>query len=155
MTPQEMKDKKACFYTLPQELTKDQVDPLIQKAVFRINESGWVWTAESCQGHPDADCPFHWAHNTSPMLRLICDVEHFGRMLQLLLEASTWEMDHLQQVHTFEITLCKNWGELMTQQTDPGFREVLVSIRASTVWERNKGLDCFCRFAESVNDKKV
>lgn len=43
-----------------------RIDPLIWPVVERINKSGWVWTAESCQGGPD----HKWSRD--PMLRLVC-----------------------------------------------------------------------------------
>jgi hypothetical protein len=78
------KEAGCVFYSLPGELNYDQVDPLIADVCRSINASGWVATAESCQGHPDAEHAHPWAGNTSPMLRLVCRAERAGAMLLAL-----------------------------------------------------------------------
>jgi len=35
----------------PRTLTDEQIDPAMWPIVQRINQSGWVWTTESCEGH--------------------------------------------------------------------------------------------------------
>lgn len=37
----------------PSTITLAYVDTLMWPIVERINQSGWVWTTESCQGHED------------------------------------------------------------------------------------------------------
>ena len=76
------------FYKLPDELTDDDIDPLLRPFVQKINRSGWVWTAESCQGHPEAKIPA-WADNVRPMLRLVTPKECLGRVLGLWVKAMT------------------------------------------------------------------
>lgn len=62
----------ASFYSDPESVDLALVDPLMRAFVQRMNSSGWVWTAECCQGHPDApDNAYIWAGNTSPMVRLV------------------------------------------------------------------------------------
>jgi len=148
--PAQLQQRGALFYTLPEELVPEQIDPLLRDAVSLINKSGWVWTAESCQGHPDADHAYPWAMNTRPMLRLVCEKANFGRMLAQLVEASTFEDDGLSRVNVLEICECRNWGPCYTQRSDPGFREVVVYVRARTVYERNLGIECYQRFANSI-----
>ena len=138
-------DAKVGFYTRPDQLAERQVDPLIWPAVKRINESGWVWTAESCQGHPDDTGVFGpWAGNTRPMLRLVCRVEHFGGMLALLLDAAWW-------VHEDVPGNRPNVLEFCPTHKSGGWRGVLVYVRAATVGDRRLGLDAFERFGEAVN----
>lgn len=74
------------FYDHPDKLREDQVDPLIWKAVRRINQSNWVWTAESCQGHPDATS-HAWAWNVRPMLRLVTTQPNQGQLFRYLYTA--------------------------------------------------------------------
>lgn len=37
----------------PRTLVQSDVDPLMWPIVQRVNRTGWVWTAESCEGHDD------------------------------------------------------------------------------------------------------
>lgn len=53
------------YYAPITELRAYHVDEKIWPAVWLINRSGWVWTAESCQGHKSG-----WSE--LPMLRLVC-----------------------------------------------------------------------------------
>lgn len=56
-----------------------QIDPLIRPAVRAINRSGWVWTAESCQGgHEFSD---------TPMLRLVVREADVGDLLAAVYDA--------------------------------------------------------------------
>jgi hypothetical protein len=56
-------------------LTAAEVDTLMWPVVEAINRSGWVWTTESCQGHPGGG---------PPMLGLITN--DIGRLHTLLAE---------------------------------------------------------------------
>lgn len=134
------------FYDLPTVLDYESIDPLLRDAVKRINESNWVWTAESCQGHPDDELPHTWAGNTRPFLRLVCHRENYGEMLALLLDA----MHQDPQPGLYPLDF-ENAVELYAQQRQD-WRELLVYVRASTVWERNQGVQVFDRFAEAVNN---
>lgn len=148
--PAQLQARGALFYTLPEELLRDQIDPLLRDVVFEINRSAWVWTAESCQGHPDADHSYPWAMNTRPMLRLVCEKKNFGRMLECLLEATVFEDEGLNKVNVLDICECRNWGPNYKHVSDPGFREVIVYVRAVTVYERNLGIECYKRFAKLI-----
>lgn len=129
------------FYDLPCELNEDQVDPLILPIVKRINESGWVWTAESCQGHPDAVDPV-WCDNTDPMLRLVSDLKHEPFMLQQLVRSSRSMEGEITPTTPLRI---------YPQTPKPPWGEILVYVPAQTVFYRNRGLETFRRFAEWVN----
>jgi len=130
------------FYGDPEDLDPNLIDPLLRKAVARINLSSWVWTAESCQGHPDNDIGPVWAGNTSPMLRLVCRREQVGRMLGALHEASTGFED--------EDGLRRYFSLRVHPQTLREWAEVLVYIEAQTVRDRNLGIAVFEKFAELV-----
>jgi len=129
------------FYDDPENLAPEQVDPLLRDAVARINRSGWVWTAESCQGHPD-ETGYVWAGNTSPMLRLVCRTPEVGRMLGALHEASTGFVD--------EDGLPRYFSLRVHPQTLQGWAEVLVYVEARTVSERDLGIAVLDRLAELV-----
>ncbi len=87
----------ALFYTLPSELNvNEQIDPLLRTAVAAINSSGWIWTAESCQGHPDeTEVAAPWGHNVRPYLRLVCRDRHLGAACSELLTQARDEKDTL------------------------------------------------------------
>lgn len=131
------------FYDDPATLRDDQIDPLLRKAVRQINRSGWVWTAESCQGHPDATGDV-WAGNTRPMLRLVCRVEDRPRMMDALVQA---------------FAESNNWADLPTVRSIAvwpyerrnGWFEALVYVPAATAGERDLGCKCYERFAELVD----
>lgn len=148
-------EAQACgvhFYHDPEALKEDMIDPLIWPAVQQINRSGWCWTAESCQGHPDATDDFVWATNVRPMLRLVCRWPDRGRMLAALHDATIYE-------HEYEPGLpgdLRGWGfEIWAH---PGKKkhgvwcEVLVYLGASTVYRRNQALKVFARLAALVCD---
>jgi len=52
----------------------------VRGACVGMNQSGWVWTVESCEGHGDAEWP-------DPMIRFVCKAEHLGRLVWLLQRA--------------------------------------------------------------------
>lgn len=138
-SPEAAKAAGAVFYSLPKDLTDDMIDPLLRKAVRRINESGWCWTAESCQGHPDATELAPWGFNTKPMLRLVCHESGFGEMLAKLAHAMSDEHDALAGSCMFEVCNYKARGD---------YAEALIYVRAANVFERNRGCRAFERFAE-------
>lgn len=141
----------ATWYEKPEDLRPEQLDPLIRSAVERINRSGWVWTAESCQGHPDAETDMVWAGNTRPMLRLVCWAEDAGRMLTEL-AASTFytpldPIDRALLHGAWRVIGIELWPH---KRTNPRVFEVVVYARAATVYERNLGIAMFERFAAQV-----
>ncbi len=145
--PQQAYKAGIIFYDLPDALQPENIDPLIWPAVKRINESGWVWTAESCQGHPDATEYGAWANNVRPMLRLVCHRVDTGKMLSLLLEAVKQPPDSgLDGLHFFKVEL---WPQ---PRRTPDWTEILVYISpVHTVFDRDQGIKAVERFAEMVN----
>lgn len=131
------------IYILPQDLDISAVDPLLRDIVTTINSSGWVWTSESCQGHPDATVPGEtgWDHNTNPFLRLITAEKDVGVVLALLTAAMRGpERTCLIRLHTIRKG---NWVEL------------IVYVEAFTTLTRNQGIAALLRFATSLECRKV
>jgi len=140
MNADEAKATGMLFYCPPADLKPEMVDPLLWPAVQAINASGWVWTAESCQGHPDDEDGMPWAFNTSPFLRLVTREENVGRMLAALVRAAQIPDDPLS-THVLE---------LATHRIKDGWTSTNVYVRAHTVRERNRGCQAFERFGEIV-----
>lgn len=138
---QEANESGCIFYDDPATLTDEQIDPLLRDAVRRINKSGWVWTAESCQGHPDAGTALVWASNARPMLRLV--TKERGRMMdaltQAFAESNNW--DDLPTVRSMAV-----WP----YERRNGWFEALVYVPAVTAFERDLGCKCYERFAEII-----
>lgn len=150
--PEEARAAGVLFYDLPEALDLEQVDPLIRPAVAGINRSGWAWTAESCQGHPDATGPV-WASNIRPMLRLVCRSEREGEMFSLLLQASrnmeeeAWK-DALVPMRPVAVVIYPDGI-----RGRPDWCENLVYLEAITAFDRNCGIEMFTRFAALVCDQ--
>lgn len=143
-------DAGAIFYADPDDLQPEQIDPLLWPAVTAINASGWIWTAESCQGHPDYDGReggTAWPHNTKPMLRLVTRDANAGRMLHLLAVAAVAALDpdgpgtESRQGQGLE---------LWPAQRRDGWFEVLVYIKARNVAARDAGCKRFEHFGRLV-----
>ena len=129
------------FYAMPSDLAVDDfIDPLMLPILSEINRTGWCWTAESCQGHPDLDRENSWGQNTDPMLRLVCRQQNYGLMLSSLLEATTSYLHMSLFVYPRRVGL---------GQTD--WRETIVSIPSKNVYERNRGLQAFSDFAQQLH----
>lgn len=150
MSPEEAEKSGCIFYKLPSELVPEDVDPLIRKAVFRINESGWIWTAESCQGHPDMVSmnETSWSHNVRPMVRLVTQEALLGKALAFLCDSMT--------VHCSELDIPRTLGfEVFPNDlTKNGYKEVLIYVNGQTAYDRNLGIRALEQFAESVNLEK-
>ncbi len=126
------------FYSLPQELDINDVDPLLRSVVERINHSGWVWTSECCQGHPDADDDSNtgWDHNTNPFMRLVVGSSNLGKLLALLAQA---------------MRLPSRTCSMRLHTVPRGvFEEVIVYVEANNVRTRNQGVDALQRFSEAI-----
>lgn len=133
----------AIFYELPNVLDYATLDPLIAPICRRINESGWVATGESCQGHPDwPDALGPWAGNTDPFLRLTCHGNDLGRMLEALVRACGPDNATAFRAVPLRIQLDGRGGE---------WAQVYAYISAPWVGARTEGLAAFARFAESIN----
>lgn len=133
------------FYVEPSRLDLSQVDPMIRPVVAKINRSGWVWTGESCQGHPDATgmADTGWLHNTDPYLRLICAKDHLGPMLARLVNATL--PCHEDDEYTTP-TL-----RIYRSDARRAWAEVLVYVQARNAMERNHGIRVLARFAEALD----
>ena len=134
---------KLTIYILPQDLDSSLVDPLLRDIIATINSSGWVWTSESCQGHPDAASPEDtgWDHNTNPFLRLIVRNSDFGEMLALLASAMRGE----NRVCTMRLhSIAKG-----------AWVEAIVYVEAINVLMRNQGIAALKRFSESLETRTV
>ena len=128
------------FYENPAEIDYDQIDPLMRDAVRKINESGWLLTAESCQGHPESDT-LTWAGNMDPMLRLVCLEEDIDRMMGAILRSSF--MDDLLtagQLRVYPSRIVK------------GRCETLVYWQGGYVFARNEAMKQVNKFAELVSE---
>ena len=129
------------------------IDELIRPAVYAINSSGWVWTGESCQGHPDAVKATGWTHNTKPMLRLITSAEDFGTMLRLLCDACYSSVEEQDKAGVYRNAGLELWPQEVPRNGAwwlAPYREVLVYVPALVTFERNAALGVFDRFAERV-----
>lgn len=133
----------ALFYTLPSELkVNEQIDPLLRVAVAAINSSGWIWTAESCQGHPDeAEISAPWGHNTQPYLRLVCRDLRLGDVVATLLTEARDESDRLIGAPRMI---------LGTRELKDGWTELQVYVEAHNVATRNRGCQALERFGFAV-----
>lgn len=131
------------WYSHPERLDeiKEQLDPLIYEICLEINRSGWLWTAESCAGHPDSTEFCTWASNVRPMLRLVCQAADVPLMMDCLLTAmfvpdsDEFPDDRPVSFECHPISLEKGWCE------------VLIYLAAQTAYERNRGLAAFSRLA--------
>jgi hypothetical protein len=148
---EEAREAGAIFYALPADLAPEMIDPLLRNAVGRINASGWVWTAESCQGHPDAATATDtgWLHNTDPFLRLVCRQEREGEMLALLMRACTVGEDD------FDHGIYHGTTARLFREQRGDYAELLVYLPSRNVMDRDQGVRVFERFASAVNQAEV
>lgn len=136
----------ALFYTLPSELkVNEAIDPLLRVAVAAINSSGWIWTAESCQGHPDdADLHSAWGHNTNPYLRLVCRAELLGDAVATMLAEAGDEESAM--IGAPEL-------RLRTRALRDGWIEIQVYVTAHNVATRNRGCQALERFGFAIQQR--
>ena len=142
----------AIFYSPPNAMDQS-VDPLIRPICERINGSGFVWTAESCQGHPDAAEAGTWASNNAPFIRLVTREEDLGRMLSCLckafplVEKSVLESNR-RDAPSFQIFEVHGFRVYPSSRPNPGWTETLIYIDAANVYQRNQALQVWAAFAE-------
>lgn len=140
------------FYELPRNLTADMVDPLIWPIVKKINDSAIAWTAESCQGHPDATEPA-WAGNNEPMLRLVCRRDRMGRVMAALIDACervpAKEFEEGSGLYSSAqpIKIFPHTEEVARKQ---GWAEILIYLSAGAVWSRDRALRVLDSFADEL-----
>ena len=145
----------ALFYSPPDDMAED-VDPLIRPICESINKSEWVWTAESCAGHPEADEAGAWFHNTSPFLRLVTHETKVGRMMELIFKAII-QVDHamekkIHETHELHILEVRQLDVIPSSRPSEGWTETIVRITAVNVYQRNQALMVWKQFAENVNE---
>jgi hypothetical protein len=107
----------SAFYH-PSILKAKHVDPGIWPAVRAINQSGWVWTLESCEGHPDR---YAWSH--VPLIRLAVPHGHAERMLGLLHRSAPEPRETGRGGNPNAITVVRHVAAPM-----PGWFEARVSV---------------------------
>jgi hypothetical protein len=130
------------IYDSPDTLRYETLDEPIREACRLINASGWVFTAESCSGHPDATNRFTWGFN-EPYLRLTCESRRMGELLDLLSRAAGEFQDDDQMAISFGLKL---W-----RYPDKGiFSQVGVYIVARTIWERDAAMRIFENFGRML-----
>lgn len=151
-SPEAAREAGAIFYSLPSELTDEMIDPLLRKAVRRINESNWIWTAESCQGHPEEARHHPWAGNVRPFLRLVVHGSGLAEMMAKLVLA-------MRYIPAYEGADGKTYyqtPESLSFKVFPwptpngDYEQVLIYIEADSAYGRNLGIAAFERFAESL-----
>lgn len=151
--PEQAKLHRIIFYSLPQDLDLAQVDPLMRPIVEKINASGWVWTAECCQGHPDYDgSQPGWDHNPSPFLRLVCSKDRLGDMLGSLVLSM-----RLPNVLDIEDRRCRADCtcplKIFIWPNDLGpWEQVNVYVEAHNVRARDFGIEALTQFADRLHD---
>jgi hypothetical protein len=144
--PETAHEQGAIFYKLPADLTPDDIDPLLRDVVRVINASGWLWTAESCQGHPDAAslADTGWPHNTDPFLRLVCHQDDEARFLLAL----------VRNLNPSPESIGRGWpslqGARLYREARGEYAETMVYLPARNAMERDAGVAAFMRFAAAV-----
>lgn len=128
----------------PLSLTAADVDTKMWPIVQSINQSGWVWTTESCQGHDDK------THGSSPLLGLVTN--DIGRALGLLAEAIVEEnvANHVRDTwdpHGIRFDAAMFTG---TWKPTLGRYQVRIIVPADSQERRDRALSMFTRFAASV-----
>lgn len=147
LTEKAAQEAGALFYVLPSELTPEAIDPLLRLAVALINSSGWVWTAECCQGHPDeTDLHAPWGHNCEPYIRLVMCAEDLGDAVHALLsEAHDEESLIMGPVRV----------KLHTRPLKNGWMELGVYVIAHNVATRNRGCQALERFGMAISAARL
>lgn len=148
-----VKEESGCLFYSPPDKLDEWMDPMMRPICEAINRSGWIWTAESCQGHPDAEKSGAWGHNTRPMIRLVTKDENLGRMYAALAEA--YEIEGRSTDESIEEHGCVS--ELMglsvfpIRGRNPGWSETLIYVEAKTVYQRDQGVSVWEIFGNIVN----
>lgn len=139
-----VKESGAMFYSPPDKLD-EWIDPLMRPICEAINRSGWVWTAESCQGHPDATTSGAWTSNTNPMIRLV--TKQPAKMLGCLCSAFGIARSRAEKGDVFEVP---GFRAYPSERPNSGWSEILVYIDAKNVFQRDQALEVWKAFARLV-----
>ena len=146
-----VKEESGCMFYSPPEAMDEWLDPLMRPVCEEINASGWVWTAESCQGHPDHAEGGTWADNVRPMLRLVTEEANVGRMFAAILEA--YQIECRAAMATHEPNGLAGFEVWPITFRNPGWAETLIYLNAKTVYQRDSGMGLWKTFAKIVNRK--
>lgn len=150
----EAEKHKIVFYVLPQDLNLKNIDPLLQSIVKQINDSGWVWTAECCQGHPDYDGTGRsgWDHNVRPFVRLVTSKVRFGEMMGLL--ASSMRLpDRFEPIEAARLNGVCSFETFVWPRPLGPWEQASVYINAHNVLSRNHGIEALTQFAAALQPK--
>lgn len=147
-TPVEQWIKETGVYFYSNPLVPDEgIDLLFKPICKKINASGYCYTAESCQGHPDATEPTNgWNDSPKVFLRLGFHMEDTGRVMTALLGSSKFT-DHLGCDGAVSF-------ELYPRETKEGWMDLTVVIKSGNVWQRARALDFWNRFANDLETMK-
>ena len=141
----EAQEAGAGFYHPPSLLDyQTQIDPLLQEACARVNSSDWLWTAETCQGHPDYDgVNIHtaWDHQTGPYFRVVLRDQYVGLCFALLYKAAVEEK--LQDAFPLGV-------EFYARRLRSTWNSFPILIRAHNVKTRDRACQMLTHFAELV-----
>jgi hypothetical protein len=124
-------------YFHPAELTSEHVDPGIWTIVQQINQSGWVWTLESCEGHVDGWSP-------DPLLRLTVEDADAPRLLTALFSSLESAADLTVAPSVERVNRMEVYRHVPAPM--PGWFEVRIVVRGPDP------LGALARFAGSVTD---
>lgn len=80
-------------------------EPLIRPICERINQSGWLWTVESCEGHKD--------RRLHPMIRFGLRTEHVGHLILLLKRACAGDYRLIPVIYPGWVP-DEEWSDLLT-----------------------------------------
>ena len=145
----------AMFYSPPDKMD-EWVDDLMRPICESINKSEWVWTAESCAGHPEADEAGAWFHNTHPFIRLVTHKSNEGRVMELMFKAMH-QVDKDMQENTrkykeLQLLESRMIEVIPSARPKPEWSELIIRLNAVNVYQRNQALEVWKQFAENVNE---
>lgn len=140
------------IYDDPRTLDYDRLEEGVRAPCRRINESGWVFTAESCHGHVHEDTRFGGIWGDDPFVRLASRMEHFGHMLALFARASRYR-ERLNPAVDYEEERVLSFNVSYDSRGWPAFGQVIIRIPSPRVYSRIQALAAFGRFAQLVNEE--
>jgi len=109
------------------------LDPGIREQCIETNKSGWLWTAESCDGGEPTGA---WTSRPDPFIRYVCRKEHVGHLLVLVRKACCWgEPPWWAQPNIYS-----------GHAEDGTWMDVMVYIRGETITEAKRA--AFMRVAQ-------
>lgn len=129
------------FYHPVSKLRPRDVDWGIRDAVMEINRSGWVWTLESCEGHPELHV---WSHH--PLIRVAVHDGFAARMLGLWHRSVPIGQHGYQPQAAYQALLYRHRPPPM-----PGWFEARLLVRGPDLATSRQA---FARFARAVNESR-